>query len=138
MKLSIIALLLLFCSVTVAQSTAPLNVTISGVKEQTGSILVAVYNSKDTFQKEPHLTLAVPVDSGSPSFSIDTLPVGEFAILVFQDLDSNNKMKTNLVGMPKEPWGASLQGKSLFGPPKWKHVKFSHAHTGTSMNIQLH
>jgi len=52
------------------------------------------------------------------------LPAGEYAIMLFQDLDSNEELDTNLMGIPREPWGGSLQGKTIMRAPEWNDVKF--------------
>lgn len=138
MNKAVLALIGLFAGTTQAVMSAPLEVTVTGVKAQTGEIRVAIFDSADSFQKKPARTLVLSVDAENIQFSVDDLPAGEFAIMLFHDLDSNEKMKTNLVGMPREPWGASLEGTRLFGPPKWKDVVFAHTDSGTSMNIELH
>jgi len=137
MRKALFALVVLLSTATQAASNSPLDVTITGVKQMSGSLRVAIFNSAETFQKEPHLTLNLPVESETMRFSVDELVAGEFAIMLFHDVDSNEKMKTNLVGMPREPWGASLQGTRLFGPPKWKDVVFVHADGGSSLTIEL-
>ncbi len=137
MRNSVFALFMLVSVASYAASNPSLDITITGVKEQTGSLRIAIFNSKETFQKEPHITLAIPVDSDTIEFSVEELAVGEFAVMLFHDIDSNEKMKTNLVGMPREPWGASLEGTTIFGPPKWKDVMFEHTDTGTSLTIEL-
>lgn len=138
MNKAVLALLGFITLTSQAVMSAPLEVTVTGVKAQTGEIRVAIFDSAESFQKKPTRTVVLPVDAESIQFSVDDLPAGEFAIMLFHDLDSNEKMKTNLVGMPREPWGASLEGTKLFGPPKWKDVVFVHADTGTSINIELH
>jgi len=138
MRKALFALSMLFSTAAFAASNPPLEITVTGAKEKTGSLRIAIFNSAESFQKEPHFTLVVPVDSDTMQFTVDELAAGEFAVMLFHDVDSNEKMKTNLLGMPKEPWGASLEGTQIFGPPKWGDVMFEHTDAGTSLTIELH
>ena len=138
MRKTVFALSMLLSASSHAVSNPPLDITVTGVKEQIGSLRIAIFNSAESFQKEPHLTLTIPVDADTMQFSVDELVAGEFAVMLFHDVDSNEKMKTNLVGMPREPWGASLEGTAIFGPPKWEDVMFKHTDAGTSLTIELH
>jgi len=137
MRKTLLALTALISAASHAATNAPLEVTVTGAKQLTGSLRIAIFNSADTFQKDPHRGMSIPVDSDTIEFTVDDLNAGEFAIMLFHDIDSNEKMKTNLIGMPREPWGASLQGTSVFGPPKWKDVVFTHSDSGTSITIEL-
>jgi len=65
------------------------------------------------------------------------LDAGEYAVMVFHDVNGNDKLDTNLLGMPSEPWGASLQGKRVFGAPGWDDTRFSVADTNVSIAIKL-
>jgi len=138
MNRSLFAFLVLLATAAHASANPPMDITVTGVKEQSGSLRVAIFNSAESFQKDPHLTLNIPVDSDTLTFTVGDLVVGEFAIMLFHDVDSNQKLKTNLVGMPREPWGASLEGTKIFGPPTWQDVVFTHTETGSSINIELH
>ncbi|MEM9529502.1 MAG: DUF2141 domain-containing protein [Pseudomonadota bacterium] len=68
--------------------------------------------------------LVVPAKKGAVRISLDSLPAGEFAIRVMQDLDGDGKLGTNLVGMPNEPWGISNDAAGQFGPPSWSDARF--------------
>ena len=59
----------------------------------------------------------------------------EYAVHVFHDLDSNGKMKTNFIGIPREPTGVSNEAKGKFGPPKFKDAKF--AVTGEPVDVPI-
>ena len=39
-------------------------------------------------------------------------------------LNNNNKLDTNLFGIPKEPYGFSNNARSKWGPPKYEIAKF--------------
>lgn len=68
--------------------------------------------------------LVVPAKIGGVRISLDSLPAGEYAIRVMQDLDGDGKLGTNLVGMPNEPWGMSNDAVGQFGPPSFSDARF--------------
>jgi uncharacterized protein (DUF2141 family) len=51
------------------------------------------------------------------------VPYGEYGVTCFQDIYNKGELKTNFLGIPKEPVGASNNPK-LKGHPKWKDVSF--------------
>lgn len=133
------ALVFIACLVSVSNgvNAATLTVSIKGVEKHSGDILIALYDNKASFRKDAFKNVVVPATSDTVEITIDDLVAGKFAIMLFHDIDADMKLKKNLVGMPREPWGASLQGKSVFGPPKWKDVVFDVGDNDTTLDIVL-
>ena len=52
------------------------------------------------------------------------LPDGNYAVKAFHDANNNQKLDTNLLGIPKEKWGVSNNLKAKFGPPDFKKMLF--------------
>jgi len=59
----------------------------------------------------------------SIQFVFEKVPVGEYGVVAFQDIDKNKDLKTNFVGFPKEPIGFSNDAKIKFGPPNFDDAK---------------
>jgi uncharacterized protein (DUF2141 family) len=100
-----------------AQTCTPIEVR--NVRPAQGSLMVAAYTSEAEFNKKPATAMQLKATDESLSFSM-CLPSGtaSVALMVFQDLNDNGKMDSNVLGIPSEPWGSS--GKpSNFGPPNW-------------------
>lgn len=116
---------------------ATLTVELNHVTSDQGTLNVAVYDSEQSFRKTVTRGVRVPARKGSVSVEIDDLPAGDYAVMVFHDLDDDGELATNLLGIPKEPWGGSLQGRSVFGAPGWKDVRFELPETGTSIEISF-
>jgi uncharacterized protein (DUF2141 family) len=53
------------------------------------------------------------------------LPLGDYALSVFYDQDGDGELKTNFIGMPKEPIALSNNAVAKFGPPKYSDAVFS-------------
>ena len=100
-----------------AQTCTPIEVR--NVRAAQGTLMVAAYNSEADFNKKPATAMQIKATDESMTFSM-CLPGGtaNVALMMFQDLNDNGKMDSNVLGIPSEPWGSS--GKpSNFGPPNW-------------------
>jgi len=105
-------------------SAAELFIKVSGITATEGSIRIALFNSEATFNDTPYAALSMPVTDAQMQVQMSDLPAGEYALMLFQDIDNNEELNTNLFGMPREPWGASLQGKTIMRAPVWSDLKF--------------
>ena len=118
-------------------AAADLTVNVSNISQARGTIQVAVYGSEADFRKTPLRGMREPATVGTVKIVVSDLPAGDYAVMVFQDLDGNDKLDTNLLGMPKEPWGGSLQGKSVFGAPGWSDAVFKLSQAGATIEVGL-
>ena len=119
------ALLLTFSLATIAQNSV--TVTINGIKKAKGDIRVQLISSKENYTATPSIALDSLVKSAAkPSTTLQFLNVadGEYAIKVFQDLDYDRKLNTNMFGIPKEPYGFSNSARGKMGPPSYEQVLF--------------
>lgn len=94
--------------------------TVRGIKKLQGTVLVAVYNSEETFLKEHLTSKKVKVDSNEVVVVFEALPSGKYAISTFHDENDNNKLDTNFLGIPNEPYGFSNNARGTFGPPSFE------------------
>ncbi len=92
-------------------------VEVQNVRPKQGLLMVAAFASADTYRKKPLSQLRLEAgDSATMRFQVCGLGAStEVALTLFQDLDSDGRMGTNLVGMPSEPWGSSGT-PGTFGP----------------------
>ena len=101
-------------------------VRVSGLKNQTSTLYVAVFDAAAGFPKSEHsrATTTVPVDGNKEEFSL-SLPVNRStAIAVFQDLNDDGKLTKNGFGLPIEPYGFSNNARGLLGPPSFSQAMF--------------
>ena len=105
-----------------AMSQIKLSIEVDGVKSSSGKIRVAVYNRAESFlnTNEVYAGNSAEAKSGVTLVSIDNLPEGEYALAIFHDVNGNNKLDTNWMGVPKEAVGFSGSGKGRLGPPKYR------------------
>ncbi|MFK7914163.1 MAG: DUF2141 domain-containing protein [Pseudomonadales bacterium] len=110
-----------------AASNPELHLSIDNIRTDQGPIMIQVMNSEAAFNGKAAAiaSLILPAREGSVSAVLNALPAGEYAIRVMHDVDGDGELKTNMVGMPKEPWGISNNAAGRFGPPQWEDARFT-------------
>jgi uncharacterized protein (DUF2141 family) len=68
---------------------------------------------------------------------IDSLEFGEYAIRIFHDENENEKIDTNIFGIPTEDYGYSNDASSWFGPPSWEKAKFLFNQSEMTIEIKV-
>ena len=121
-----IIFLVLLLSPFLMLSQNKLSVEVTGVKSNAGSVLVAVYNSSDSFLDSDKMFSgrSSKAQMGSTRVIIENLPDGEYALAIFHDEDGNDELNTNWIGIPKEPICFSIGKMKTFGPPKYEECAF--------------
>lgn len=125
---------------TAAQGT--LQIKITNIEKGSGTLYIAILNSPEGWLKSDassrtfrDMTQAVS-STDDLLLSIEALPPGKYAISVFQDLDGDAELDTNIVGFPKEPFGFSApMGK--FGPPNFEEAAIDLSGGSVSVAIAL-
>lgn len=95
---------------------------VSGLKPNEGMLMVAIYASAETFFKKPAWMTAQKVSTATLQIPVCGLNVDEIAITAFQDMNGNQKLDSNPIGIPTEPYAAS-GSSATFGAPTWKDTK---------------
>ncbi len=103
------------------------NITINlrDIESKEGEIVFMLFAKEDGFPREPSKAFkrGVVTDfSASASYTFKNVPYGVYAVSVFQDRDKDGEIKSNFIGMPKEPVGASNMTK--MGKPSFKKCSF--------------
>ena len=93
-------------------------------EEPRGQLLIAVYdNDVDFLGDDSFLLKKVNIESTKDQEISFYLPSGKFAISVFHDINGDEELNTNFVGIPKEPYGFS-KARGTFGPPSFEKASF--------------
>ena len=122
---------------TWALSAEPAEIKVRVGSAPAGSILVfQVYDSPNTFGdfRDPVKEVHAPsrIDS---EYSIDGIPAGEVALVVYIDENENGLIDKNFIGVPREPLGMS-NGYRPKGPPAFDRAAFFIAE-GESKTIEI-
>ena len=75
----------------------------------------------------PDLRANSPISHAHAVCEFPGLNTGTYAISVFHDENSNGKLDTNFMGIPREGVGASNNAKGHFGPPKFDAAAFQYS-----------
>ncbi|WP_083195918.1 DUF2141 domain-containing protein [Flavobacterium piscis] len=122
--IKIITLITLFiCSLMSAQNVK-LTVSVSGLKNNEGTVKVGLYNSDGTFLKTTYKSVASKIKDNKAMVTFENLPAGEYAISAYHDENNNGKLDKNMMGIPSEDYAASNNAKGFMGPPAYKDAKF--------------
>ena len=112
-------------------------VNISNFKNNNGHAMVAIFNKEESFLNVALKSAKVKIENNTCSVTFKDLPKGIYAVSIFHDENDNNKMDTNVLGIPKETYGCSNNAKASFGPPKWDDAKFEITTQSITQHINL-
>jgi uncharacterized protein (DUF2141 family) len=102
-----------------AQAQHCVRVEVHNVRPQQGMLMVAAYAEAENYNKKPLTLMQVRPDKDQVHFDVCGATGPSLALSLFQDINGNQKLDTNVIGIPSEPWGAS--GKpSNFEAPRWE------------------
>jgi uncharacterized protein (DUF2141 family) len=97
-----------------------------GLEKSEGSVMVQLAASASEFagDEEAVRSARVAVADLQAVCVFDDVPYGDYAVRVFHDENSNEKLDTNFVGFPKEKFGFSNDATGRFGPPDFEQAVF--------------
>lgn len=118
-RLIFTSLFILFAFNLYAQ-TVPLTINIEKINSDKGNILVGICATADEFaEKEPcKYFFSIPAKKGTITESVN-IDKGKYAVLVYHDENSNNRLDMAMFGKPTERYGFSNNKYGAFGskPP---------------------
>jgi uncharacterized protein (DUF2141 family) len=104
-----------------------IEIEVNGIKSTNGQINVALYNTSANFNiiEQAFFKQTYIINGKSTIISIPNIPIGEYAISLFHDVNKNLQIDKNMFGIPKEGFAFSNNATANFGPPDWNAAKFS-------------
>lgn len=107
--------------------TGKLVVNVVGVNTQKGGEISTGIFLKDNFPKVGKQLLGnvSPVKAAQMQIVFEKVPIGNYAVVSFQDVNKDKQLETNFVGYPTEPIGFSRDAKIKFGPPDFEDAKIA-------------
>ena len=118
--------------------TVELEVDVQNLSNtEKSEIHLAFFDSEDTFPNDPIKTYSTAVTSqNAQRIQIQDIEPGEYIIAIYQDLDGNEELNKNWIGIPKEPYGFSNNIKpGITGLPLNK--SFVHVPCQSHISIKL-
>lgn len=117
--------------------SADLELTVENVKGRDGELRVGVYASAEDYRKTAVKEVKAAASGNPVSIRIPGLAPGEYAIALYHDRNGNRKLDSNLLGIPREPYGFSGSARNLTGPATWEQARFSVPADGGAVTVQL-
>lgn len=132
MKLFILLIVILWPHIGISQETADLTVVAEGIRSNEGVIYMEL--SDETGQAWSSVKVVIKEKQAQWTFT--EIPRGKWAVRLFHDENSNGKMDTNFLGIPREGYGFSNNVRGRFGPPPLEQRLFEFQSDSTiSINL---
>lgn len=134
----IMGLILLITINTTLFAQHHFTVEVSNLVTDKGSVYLGLYDKKGDFLKENAaiFNAKVKATGNKVSYTFKNLPVGDYAVAVYQDVNNNGKCDRNMIGYPTEGFGFSKNYKPKLSAPKFDEVKIAVKQT-TKVSIAL-
>ena len=112
---------------------------VENFKNNDGICKACIFQSASSFEKmEAFQCVNATVKDKRAVLTFSGLPDGSYAIFVFHDVNRNNKMDNNFLGIPKEGYGASKNKLPFAAAPKFTENKFVLSNNSTvQLKIRL-
>jgi uncharacterized protein (DUF2141 family) len=131
--------------------TGDLTVEINGVRSDSGTIMIGLYDNADGFiaaikhsteigllnDKSRFAGTALRAAPGTRSAVFMQLPPGPYAIIVFHDENDNGRLDENAWGVPTEGYGFSNDAQGLLGAPSFDAAMITLDGTKRSIAVSL-
>ncbi|MEL7220234.1 MAG: DUF2141 domain-containing protein [Bacteroidota bacterium] len=123
-------ILLFSCVLLMGISPTPIGImelTIEDIKYNHGTLWIGIYPSEEAFldKSQAKLVSVKAGDRNTQKIELDGLSYGDYAIALFHDLNDNDEMDLNWLGVPQEPFAFSRPAPSKWRLPEFSEVKVS-------------
>jgi uncharacterized protein (DUF2141 family) len=117
--------------------SSDLALKVENVRSPGGDLRIAVYGSEADYRKTPVRAIKVAAAGDPVAIRISGLAPGDYAVALYHDRNGNEKLDSNLMGIPTEPYGFSGVARNLMGPATWQQAKFNLPAEGGAVNVRL-
>ena len=130
-------------AIAFSQSSCPgIHVKILNIKNSTGTIACALFESPDGFPAEYlHAAtniMVIRIRDKQARCDFEAIAPGTYALAVVHDENMNGKLDTNWLGVPTEGYGFSNDAKTLIGPPSFSAASLPYDGQNLDLTISLH
>lgn len=119
-----------------------IHVTVLDIKNSTGNVACALFESSDGFPEE-YLSFAtniavIRIRDKKARCDFQDIAPGTYALVVAHDENMNGKLDTNRLGIPTEGYGFSNNAKALLSTPSFSAASFAYDGRTLDLTIILH
>ncbi|HLF32794.1 MAG TPA: DUF2141 domain-containing protein [Cyclobacteriaceae bacterium] len=99
------------------QDNGNIIVTIDGISSSSGTLIIGLFDNPEDFTVTPVMSKMESVkNNGSITVEFRDVIYKKYAISVYHDLNNNQELDKNGLGIPTEPYGFSNNPKIFMGP----------------------
>ncbi len=122
-----------------AAETQSVMVVVSALVSTISPVRLYFYNTREGFLKSGKWAFSKSVNpEGKSQFTLPVeLPAGEWAVAITQDMNNNNKIDKNFLGIPTEPYAFSNNIRPTVAAPDFNECKFTVDGPGRVVSIVL-
>ena len=111
---------------------------VSNISTNQGTVYYALYASAETMMTRNSIQLeAATVKDGASTITFKNVAPGVYSIVCHHDLNDNQQMDFDEMGMPLEKYGVSNNTINPYGPPIFTDTKFDVIDTNLTFEIEL-
>lgn len=132
--------LLFFATPAQAQTKGNLIVEISGFKTLAGEVCLNLFANSSGFPSDSEKALqkkCVPVTESPTRVTFENIPFASYAVSAFHDVNGDNKLNRDGLGIPAEAFGFSNNPNVSTSAPKYREAIFLAVGQATVIQIQL-
>lgn len=140
----LIAYCMVFLSSGINAQEKPVNagivVQVDALVTGKGSVFCDLYDNERGFPNKPAQALMrvkVQPERETATCVFPDVKAGRYAVAIWHDVNGDQKLDTNWVGVPSEPVGASNNAKGKLGPPTFQEAAFDYKPPLWRQNIRL-
>lgn len=139
-SLFLILFLLTIYSFNAGEERGTLILDLNNIEQPDGSIHIAIFDKARGFLNNNYEIFSKIVEvKGQDQIKIDipAFEFGKYAIAVYHDLNANQRLDINMLGVPLEPFGFSNNVQVKFRKPKFEEVCIDFAPEKEKFSIAL-
>ena len=105
--------------------TSNIKLVIRNIDPAQGNLQIAIFNSEDDFLKKgsEYRIAVVPVSGSQTSYTFKDLPLGDYAISLYHDVNKDDKCNRNWIGIPTEGYAFSNNYHPVLKAPSFDDTR---------------
>jgi uncharacterized protein (DUF2141 family) len=132
-----LALVLAACALPARAEPGVLDVTVTGVRNDHGHVLVAVCDRATFLQPSCAYHGRAPARPGAVVVLVTGVPPGTYAVQAYHDENDNGRLDRSFFGLPTEGMGFSRDAPMRFGPPDFADAAVVVPAVGGALSLAL-
>jgi len=111
---------------------------VSDIESDKGKVYFVLYDSEEgMMQRKTIQRQESDIVNGMSVITFTNIKAGDYSIVCYHDVNGNNQMDFNEMGMPLEKYGVSNNKINPYGPPSFSDTKFEVKDTNLTFDIAL-